>query len=99
MASSLDVPSIEVKRNCSQTTSMKNNQSSAVFANERNLVGTLLTLQELTDTLKIKEGWVYQRIHAQNLPFAYTKVGRYLRFPAAGVRAYLESQMRGGSAA
>lgn len=54
----------------------------------------LLTVDELTERLKIKSGWVYQRIHAGTLPFPYCKVGQFLRFPVAGVRKYIESQTR-----
>jgi len=57
----------------------------------------LLTIQELTERLKIKSGWVYQRIHAKNLPFAYCKIGVFLRFPASGVQKYIESQTRQGA--
>ncbi len=56
----------------------------------------LLDLVELTAGLKVKSGWVYQKIHSGTLPFPYLKVGHYLRFPASGVREYLASQLRPG---
>jgi excisionase family DNA binding protein len=54
----------------------------------------LLTLEELTERLKIRAGWVYQHIHSQSLPFPHTRIGRYLRFPVSGVSKYLESQTK-----
>jgi excisionase family DNA binding protein len=58
----------------------------------------LLTIQELTERLKVKTGWVYQRIHAGTLPFDYCKVGAFLRFPASSVQKYITSQTRKGAA-
>jgi excisionase family DNA binding protein len=60
----------------------------------------LLTPEELMAKLKLpSKNWLYQHVHAGTLPFPFVKIGRYLRFPAAAIQKYIESQTRGGSAA
>jgi len=54
----------------------------------------LFTTDELAARLKIKKDWIYQRIHSKTLPFEYTRVGGFLRFPASSVYEYLRSQMK-----
>ena len=54
----------------------------------------LFTPEELAVQLKLKKEWFYQRIHGGNLPFPYVKVGHYLRFPASGVRKYIQGQTK-----
>ena len=54
----------------------------------------LLTLDDVTAGLKIRSGWIYQKVHAGTLPFPYVKVGHYLRFPASGLREYIASATR-----
>jgi excisionase family DNA binding protein len=39
---------------------------------------TLLTVDELAGYLKVKKTWIYQRVHAKEIP--YHKVGNKLRF-------------------
>ena len=39
---------------------------------------TLLTVDELAEYLKVKKTWIYQRVHAKEIP--YHKVGNKLRF-------------------
>jgi excisionase family DNA binding protein len=58
----------------------------------------LKTLEEATCWLKVKKPWFYQRICSGSLPFPYVKVGNHLRFPAEGIRRWLESQTRDGAA-
>lgn len=38
----------------------------------------LLTVSELAEYLKVKEAWVYQKVHTKEIP--YRKVGGKLRF-------------------
>jgi predicted DNA-binding transcriptional regulator AlpA len=54
----------------------------------------LLKLEEVTAWLKIRDIWVYQRICSKTLPFPYTKIGHFLRFPVSGIKRYIESQTR-----
>jgi excisionase family DNA binding protein len=57
----------------------------------------LLTVDELAGPRWLKlpsRNWIYQKTHDGTLPFAYIKVGSYLRFPASDVRRWLESQTR-----
>ena len=55
----------------------------------------LLTIEEAQRALKLpSKNWFYQHVHAGTLPFPHLKVGHYLRFPAAGIKAYIESQIR-----
>jgi len=51
----------------------------------------LLTVDDLKEMFKVPSSWVYGRIHRGDLPFPYLKVGRYVRFRASDVEAYLES--------
>jgi len=57
-------------------------------------VSDLRTPDELVAWLRVKKDWLYQRISAGTLPFPYVKVGNHLRFPAAGVEKWLQSQTR-----
>jgi predicted DNA-binding transcriptional regulator AlpA len=55
----------------------------------------LLTPEEALAKLRLQhKDWLYQHVHAGTLPFPYCKIGRYLRFPASGIRAYIQSQTR-----
>jgi len=58
----------------------------------------LLTADELASKLKVRKEWLYQNICAGTLPFPHVKVGHHLRFPASGVRQYIEKQTRKGIA-
>lgn len=53
----------------------------------------LLTPDEVAAQLKIPKSWIYGRIHSKNLPFPMVKIGHYVRFPEAGVRAFIQSAM------
>ena len=63
------------------------------------LLVQLLTLKEVTATLKVPNTWIYSNIHRQTLPFGYLKVGHLLRFPASEVKMFVESQIKRGSKA
>ena len=55
----------------------------------------LLTVEEVAAWLKVPQSWVYERTRrrgADRLPVI--KLGKYLRFEAPAVRAYLEGQRR-----
>ncbi|MGA2264294.1 MAG: helix-turn-helix domain-containing protein [Acidobacteriota bacterium] len=54
---------------------------------------TLWTPDETADYLKIKVSWLYQHVHTRDLPFPHVKVGRYLRFPASCVQAFVQEQI------
>jgi excisionase family DNA binding protein len=54
----------------------------------------LLTPDEVTTGLKLTKNWLYQHVHAGTLPFPFVKVGHYLRFPASGVRKYIQAQTK-----
>ncbi len=58
---------------------------------------TLLTPDEVANILKVPKSWLYGRIHAGTLPFAYCKVGHYVRFPESAVRDYIERQAKGNT--
>jgi len=59
----------------------------------------LLTVAEVASLLKVTHGWIAQRIHSKTLPFVHIKVGVYPRFPASGVRRFIEEQIAERSAA
>ena len=57
----------------------------------------LLTVDELAAWLKVPPSWIYERTRRRGegrLPFI--KLGKYLRFEAVAVRAYLARQRRSG---
>ncbi len=57
----------------------------------------LLTVDELAAWLKVPPSWIYERTRRRGegrLP--HIKLGKYLRFEAAAVRAFLERQRRSG---
>ena len=57
----------------------------------------LLTVDELAEWLKVPPSWIYERTRQRGpgrLPFV--KLGKYLRFEEAAVRAFLERQRRSG---
>jgi excisionase family DNA binding protein len=57
-------------------------------------VDVLLTVDQVAERLQVPKSWLYGRIHARNLPFAHVKVGHYVRFPEAAVRAFVEGATR-----
>ena len=57
--------------------------------------GTLLTVQEVAEILKVPVSWVYERTRrrgAAKLP--HLKLGKYLRFEEQAVREFLDRQRR-----
>jgi len=57
--------------------------------------GTLLTVQEVAEVLKVPVSWVYEHTRPNctgKLP--YIKIGKYLRFFDADIFSYLESMRR-----
>ena len=55
----------------------------------------LLTVDEVAEWLKVPPSWIYERTRrrgAERLPFI--KLGKYLRFEEAAVKAYLGRQRR-----
>jgi excisionase family DNA binding protein len=54
--------------------------------------GQLLTVSEIAEALKVPVSWVYERTRrrgAEQIP--HIKLGKYLRFEPASIRAWLES--------
>ena len=50
------------------------------------------TTEEVAARLRIRKQWLYQRVHARTLPFAFLKVGAYLRFSERAVEDYIRRQ-------
>ncbi|NIM99492.1 MAG: helix-turn-helix domain-containing protein [candidate division Zixibacteria bacterium] len=56
----------------------------------------LLTIDELSELLRVRRGWIYSRTRERSpntIPFI--KLGKYLRFDPDEVFAWLETQRRG----
>jgi excisionase family DNA binding protein len=54
--------------------------------------GELLTIREVAQSLKVPVSWVYERTRrrgSERMP--HIKLGKYLRFEIATVRAWLET--------
>jgi excisionase family DNA binding protein len=64
-------------------------------ASERPL-DELLTVSEVAAMLKVSKNWVYEHTRSRGTPrserLPYLKIGKYLRFEARAVRAFLEKR-------
>lgn len=58
----------------------------------------LLTVDEVAAVLKVSRSWVYEHTRARGMPsgerLPHIKVGKYVRFDARAVRAFLEKKCR-----
>ena len=58
----------------------------------------LLTVDEVAAVLKVSRSWVYEHTRARSVPpgerLPHIKVGKYVRFDARAVRAFLEKKCR-----
>ena len=58
----------------------------------------LLTVGDVAALLKVSKSWVYEHTRSRALPAAerlpHLKIGKYVRFDARAVRAFLEQQCR-----
>jgi len=50
-----------------------------------------LNVPEAADYIAVSPRWIRRRITERNLPFAYHKIGRHLRFRREDLDAYLAS--------
>ena len=59
---------------------------------------TLLTVDEVAAILKVSRSWVYEHSRSRGTPrserLPFIKIGKYLRFDARAVRAFLEAKCR-----
>ena len=53
---------------------------------------TLLTVNDVALRLAVPVSWVYAKVESRELP--YLKIGRYVRFEASAIDAYLERARR-----
>ena len=49
--------------------------------------GELLTLEELSQVLKVEPHWIYSKTRTKGIP--YIKLGKYLRFRKAEIQEWL----------
>jgi excisionase family DNA binding protein len=58
----------------------------------------LLTVDDVAALLKVSNSWVYEHTRARRFPrserLPYVKVGKYVRFEARALRAFIEKQCR-----
>ena len=58
----------------------------------------LLTVDDVASLLKVSKNWVYEHTRSRGTPrserLPYLKIGKYLRFEARAVRAFLEKKCR-----
>ena len=58
----------------------------------------LLTVEDVASLLKVSRNWVYEHTRSRGAPrserLPYIKIGKYLRFEARAVRAFLEKKCR-----
>lgn len=59
---------------------------------------TLLTVEDVAAVLKVNKNWVYEHTRSRGTPrserLPYIKIGKYLRFEARAIRAFLEKKCR-----
>jgi excisionase family DNA binding protein len=58
----------------------------------------LLTVEDVAAVLKVSKSWVYEHTRSRAIPRAerlpHVKVGKYIRFEARSLRAFIEKQCR-----
>jgi excisionase family DNA binding protein len=58
----------------------------------------LLTVDEVAALLKVSRSWVYEHTRARGTPrgerLPYIKIGKYVRFEASALRAFLDKKCR-----
>ena len=83
---------IEAQANSALAGSLRERRES-----EQNL-DALLTVQDVAALLKVTKNWVYEHTRSRGAPrserLPYIKIGKYLRFEARAVRAFLEKKCR-----
>jgi excisionase family DNA binding protein len=61
-------------------------------------VDALLTVDDVAAMLKVSKSWVYEHTRSRDTPrserLPCLKIGKYLRFEARAVRAFLEKKCR-----
>ena len=55
---------------------------------------TLLTVKDVALRLAVPVSWVYLKVESRELPFL--KIGRYVRFEASAIEAFIERQRKNG---
>jgi excisionase family DNA binding protein len=55
---------------------------------------TLLTADEVAERLRVTKCWIYAEVRAGRLP--HLRLGRYVRFRARAIDAWIEQIERGG---
>jgi excisionase family DNA binding protein len=58
----------------------------------------LLTVEDVAQLLKVSRSWVYEHTRSRTMPrsarIPHIKLGKYVRFDARDVRAFLEQKCR-----
>ena len=58
----------------------------------------LLTVEDVAALLKVSKSWVYEHTRARSTPRAerlpYIKMGKYVRFEARALRAFIQKKCR-----
>jgi excisionase family DNA binding protein len=58
----------------------------------------LLTVEEVAALLKVSKSWVYEHTRSRGTPrserLPYIKVGKYVRFDARALRAFIQKKCR-----
>ena len=77
--------------------SLAPNGSSRSSEDDRDLQ-ELLTVDEVAALLKVSRRWVYEHTRSRGTPkterLPYIKIGKYVRFDARAVRAFLQRKCR-----
>jgi excisionase family DNA binding protein len=61
-------------------------------------LGDLLTVEDVAALLKVSKNWVYEHTRSRGTPrsdrLPHIKIGKYIRFDARALRAFLDKKCR-----
>ena len=70
----------------------------SVGSNDTGALHELLTVDDVAALLKVSKSWVYEHTRGRGTPRAerlpHIKIGKYVRFEASAVRAFLKNKCR-----
>jgi excisionase family DNA binding protein len=74
------------------------NSGSQVEGDDEADLQELLTVEEVAALLKVSKSWVYEHTRSRGTPrserLPYIKVGKYVRFDARALRAFIQKKCR-----
>jgi excisionase family DNA binding protein len=73
-------------------------EDSSLASGNAGVLHELLTVDDVAALLKVSKSWVYEHTRLRSTPrderLPHIKIGKYVRFEATAVRAFLEKKCR-----